>query len=69
MLAASDRAMRITSRVNAGSDSLPDTHAQLGRLFGRPVPEDVGLLAALGGSACRLLAALGGSACRRLSAI
>jgi len=34
------------------------THAQLARLFGRPVPEDVGLLAALGGSACRRLSAI-----------
>lgn len=45
------------------------THAQLGWLFGRPAPEDVGLLAALGGAACRLLATLGGSACRLLAAI
>ncbi len=43
MTAASERAMRITSRMNAQFDSLSDTRAQLERLFGRPLPEGVGL--------------------------
>lgn len=43
MTAASERAMRITSRMNAQFDSLSDTRAQLEVLFMRPLPEDVGL--------------------------
>jgi acetyltransferase-like isoleucine patch superfamily enzyme len=43
MTAASERAMRITSRMNARFDSLSDTRAQLERLFCRPLPEGVGL--------------------------
>ena len=43
MTAASERAMRITSRMNASFDSLSDTRAQLERLFMRPVPSGVGL--------------------------
>lgn len=43
MTAASERAMRITSRMNAQFDSLSDTRAQLERLFCRPLPEGVGL--------------------------
>ena len=43
MTAASERAMRITSRMNAAFDSLSDTRAQLERLFNRPLPEGVGL--------------------------
>ncbi|WP_022868677.1 DapH/DapD/GlmU-related protein [Schaalia vaccimaxillae] len=41
--AASERAMRLTSRMNAQFLSLSDTRAQLERLFMRPVPADVGL--------------------------
>lgn len=43
MTAASERAMRITSRMNAQFDSLSDTREQLERLFNRPLPEGVGL--------------------------
>ncbi len=43
MTAASERAMRITSRMNASFDSLSDTREQLEHLFGRPLPEGVGL--------------------------
>lgn len=43
MVAASERAMRITSRMNAAFVSLSDTRAQLERLFMRPLPEGVGL--------------------------
>ncbi|MDO4888580.1 MAG: DapH/DapD/GlmU-related protein [Actinomycetaceae bacterium] len=43
MIAASERAMRITSRMNAAFDSLSATRAQLERLFMRPLPESVGL--------------------------
>ena len=43
MTAASERAMRITSRMNAEFNSLSDTRAQLERLFMRPLPESVGL--------------------------
>lgn len=42
MTAASERAMRITSRMNAAFVSLSDTRAQLERLFMRPLPEGVG---------------------------
>ena len=43
MVAASERAMRITSRMNAQFVSLSDTRAQLEGLFGRPLPDGVGL--------------------------
>lgn len=43
MTAASERAMRITSHMNATFVSLSDTRAQLERLFMRPLPEGVGL--------------------------
>ena len=43
MTAASERAMRITSRMNASFDSLSDTREQLERLFRRPLPAGVGL--------------------------
>lgn len=43
MVAASERAIRLTSRMNAASVSLSDTRAQLERLFMRPLPEGVGL--------------------------
>ena len=43
MTAASERAMRITSRMNAAFNSLSDTRAQLERLFMRALPEGVGL--------------------------
>jgi hypothetical protein len=43
MAATSERAMRITSHMNATFVSLSDTHAQLERLFMRPLPEGVGL--------------------------
>ena len=43
MTAASERAMRITSRMNARFDSLSSTRAQLEQLFMRPVPDSVGL--------------------------
>ena len=43
MTAASERGMRITSRMNAQFDSLSDTRAQLEKLFNRPLPEGVGL--------------------------
>lgn len=41
MAATSERAMRITSHMNATFVSLSDTHAQLERLFMRPLPEGV----------------------------
>jgi acetyltransferase-like isoleucine patch superfamily enzyme len=43
MTAASERAMRITSRMNSQFTSLSDTREQLQELFCRPVPESVGL--------------------------
>ena len=43
MTGASERAMRITSRMNAEFTSLSDTREQLERLFLRPLPEGVGL--------------------------
>ena len=43
MTAASERAMRITSRMNAQFDSLSDTRSQLEKLFNRPLPQGVGL--------------------------
>ncbi len=43
MTAASERAMRITSRMNAEFNSLSDTREQLERLFMRPLPQGVGL--------------------------
>lgn len=43
MTAASERAMRITSRMNAQFDSLSDTRAQLELLFNHPLPEGVGV--------------------------
>lgn len=43
MTAASERAMRITSRMNAEFNSLSDTRVQLERLFNHPLPEGVGL--------------------------
>ena len=43
MTAASERAMRITSRMNAAFNSLSDTRAQLEQLFMRPLPDGVGL--------------------------
>ena len=43
MTAASERAMRITSRMNAQFNSLSDTRAQLEQLFGYELPEGVGL--------------------------
>ena len=43
MTAASERAMRITSRMNAEFNGLSETRAQLERLFNRPLPEGVGL--------------------------
>lgn len=43
MTAASERAMRITSRMNACFDSLSGTRKQLEELFMRPVHENVGL--------------------------
>ena len=43
MTAASERAMRITSRMNAEFTSLSDTRSQLERLFNRTVPDGVGL--------------------------
>ena len=43
MTAASERAMRITSRMNAQFDSLSDTRVQFERLLNRPLPDGVGL--------------------------
>ena len=43
MTAASERAMRITSRMNAKFDSLSDTRDQFERLLNRPIPKSVGL--------------------------
>ena len=43
MTAASERAMRITSHMNATFVSLSHTRAQLERLFMRPLPEGVDL--------------------------
>ena len=43
MTAASERAMRITSRMNASFTSLSDTRAQLEELWMRELPEGVGL--------------------------
>ena len=43
MTAASERAMRITSRMNSHFTSLSDTRTQLEELFMRPLPEGVGL--------------------------
>ncbi len=43
MTAASERAMRITSRMNAAFNSLSDTRTQLEELFNKPLPEGVGL--------------------------
>ena len=43
MTAASERAMRITSRMNAQFNSLSDTREQFERLLNRPLPEGVGL--------------------------
>jgi acetyltransferase-like isoleucine patch superfamily enzyme len=43
MTAASERAMRITSRMNSSFTSLSDTRAQLEELFMRPLREGVGL--------------------------
>lgn len=43
MTAASERAMRITSRMNAEFNSLSDTREQLERLFMRLLPQGVGL--------------------------
>ena len=43
MTAASERAMRITSRMNAEFTSLSDTRSQLERLFMRSLPDGVGL--------------------------
>ena len=43
MTAASERAMRITSRMNAQFDSLSDTRAQLERLFKNPSLQSGGL--------------------------
>lgn len=43
MTAASERAMRITSRMNASFTSLSDVRAQLEELWMRPVPEGMGL--------------------------
>ena len=43
MTAASERAMRITSRMNAEFTSLSAVRAQLEELFARPLPDGVGL--------------------------
>ena len=43
MTAASERAMRITSRMNAQFDSLSDTRAQLEELWMCDLPDNVGL--------------------------
>ena len=43
MTAASERAMRITSRMNAAFDSLSGVRVQLEELWMRPVPETMGL--------------------------
>ena len=43
MTAASERAMRITSRMNAAFDSLSDTRTQLEELWMCKLPEGVGL--------------------------
>ena len=43
MTAASERAMRITSRMNAKFDSLSDTRDQFERLLNRSIPKSVGL--------------------------
>ena len=43
MTAVSERAMRITSRMNAEFNSLSEVRDQLERLFMRPIPEGVGL--------------------------
>ena len=43
MTAASERAMRITSRMNAQFDSLSDTRAQFEKLINRPLPAGVGI--------------------------
>lgn len=43
MTAASQRAMRITSRMNAQFDSLSNVRGQLAELWMRPVPESVGV--------------------------
>ena len=43
MTAASERAMRITSRMNAEFNSLSETRARLEELFNHPLPEGVGL--------------------------
>ena len=43
MTALSERALRLTSCMNAQFSSLSDTRAQLQELFGRPLPTGVGL--------------------------
>lgn len=43
MTAASERAMRITSRMNAQFDSLSDTRAQFEKLINRPLSAGVGI--------------------------
>jgi acetyltransferase-like isoleucine patch superfamily enzyme len=43
MTALSERALRLTSCMNAQFSSLSDTRAQLQELFGRPLPAGVGL--------------------------
>lgn len=43
MTAASERAMRITSRMNSCFESLSDTRSQFQELLRRPVPESMGL--------------------------
>ena len=43
MTAASERAMRITSRMNARFDCLSDTRAQFEKLINRPLPAGVGI--------------------------
>ena len=43
MTAASERAMRITSRMNSQFESLSQTRALFAELLGRPVPESVGV--------------------------
>ena len=47
MTAASERAMRITSRMNSQFKSLSDTRAQLEELWMSPIPEGFGLFPAL----------------------
>ena len=44
MVAASERAMRITSRMNAEFNSLSEVREQLEDLFRAPLPEGVGVL-------------------------